>query len=52
MRANRQIETKTETEAEREDDRSAIMFPSLGLLLKRHLTPRNAGMSADVFLIR
>lgn len=30
----------------------AIMFLSLGLLLKRHLTPRNAGMSADVFLIR
>lgn len=31
---------------------TAIVFPSLGLLLKRHLTPRNAGMSADVFLIR
>jgi len=28
------------------------MFLSLGLLLKQHLTPRNAGMSADVFLIR
>lgn len=57
------VEAKMETRGKRKNrmkseqnrDRNtlkAIIFLSLGLLLKRHLTPRNVGMSADVFLIR